>query len=259
MNGLLHRLTARAMGVAPLVRSSAGLPYGGGSLRLMPDVIEPEFSMGRETVPQPGSVAQERSAAPDSAAPPQSRDEVEPAPSRDGVASFEPAALLMQQLPIERSLPVERSINRAEPDLVAPPNQTAPPRVELQSANTRMPWPATHDEPSRPPHRGSLRQPEPGVGASLRTASDLVDALPLLRPGSTALEPGAPRAPVLRSAAPSIGQAAGRTSDEVTEVHISIGRIDVTTTREPAPARRTQPAGQAPMSLDSYLARRGRS
>ncbi|TVO59011.1 hypothetical protein [Denitromonas halophila] len=46
---------------------------------------------------------------------------------------------------------------------------------------------------------------------------------------------------------------------EPTEVHVHIGRIDVTAVQAPAPPRRPARSAQAPMSLDAYLAKRQRS
>ena len=53
---------------------------------------------------------------------------------------------------------------------------------------------------------------------------------------------------------------AGRQSqvDEITEVHVSIGRIEVTAVHESPPPKRQAPATAKPLSLDEYLARRGR-
>jgi hypothetical protein len=43
---------------------------------------------------------------------------------------------------------------------------------------------------------------------------------------------------------------------EPTEVHVTIGRIEVTAMHAPAPPPRKAPDTRAPMSLDEYLARR---
>ena len=54
----------------------------------------------------------------------------------------------------------------------------------------------------------------------------------------------------------------GGPADTTTEVHVSIGRIEVTAIHEPAaPAQRPAARRKAPVSLDEYLARRqgGRS
>jgi hypothetical protein len=64
--------------------------------------------------------------------------------------------------------------------------------------------------------------------------------------------PAAVRGPV----GPNV--AAQAAADEPTEVHIHIGRIEVTAVHE-APAPRTLPSRkQAPMSLDAYLAARSK-
>jgi hypothetical protein len=46
--------------------------------------------------------------------------------------------------------------------------------------------------------------------------------------------------------------------EETTEVHVSIGRIEVTAVHEAPPPKRQAPAAAKPMSLDEYLARRKR-
>jgi hypothetical protein len=43
---------------------------------------------------------------------------------------------------------------------------------------------------------------------------------------------------------------------EPDEVHIHIGRIEITAIQEPKPASRPARKGAAPLSLDDYLARR---
>lgn len=46
--------------------------------------------------------------------------------------------------------------------------------------------------------------------------------------------------------------------DEITEVHVSIGRIEVTAVHESSPPKRQASTATKPLSLDEYLARRGR-
>ncbi|MDP1637702.1 MAG: hypothetical protein Q8K74_06715 [Candidatus Nitrotoga sp.] len=47
-------------------------------------------------------------------------------------------------------------------------------------------------------------------------------------------------------------------ADEITEVHVSIGRIEVTAVQESSPPKRQTPTSAKPLSLDEYLARRGK-
>lgn len=53
--------------------------------------------------------------------------------------------------------------------------------------------------------------------------------------------------------------AAASRSEEPNEVHVHIGRIEVTAVREAPPARRKRSQGKPPMSLGEYLAKRQRS
>ena len=52
------------------------------------------------------------------------------------------------------------------------------------------------------------------------------------------------------------GRAGSGMVEETTEVHVSIGRIEVTAVHEPAPPKPAAPRRNAPMSLDDYLAKR---
>ena len=47
-----------------------------------------------------------------------------------------------------------------------------------------------------------------------------------------------------------------RNEPENTEVHVHIGRIEVTAVHEAAPERPKRPPARGPMSLDEYLTRR---
>ncbi len=62
-----------------------------------------------------------------------------------------------------------------------------------------------------------------------------------------------------RRSEPASATATARVAAEPTEVHVHIGRIEVTAVQAPAPAKRPARSGQAPMSLDAYLAKRQRS
>ena len=48
-------------------------------------------------------------------------------------------------------------------------------------------------------------------------------------------------------------------ADEPSEVHVHIGRIDVSAVHEPATPRRRAAVAAAPMSLDTYFTKRGRA
>jgi hypothetical protein len=122
--------------------------------------------------------------------------------------------------------------------------------VDLES----MPAPArgeseTHRD-SRAPHAPDPLRPI--------DASRLLDEPSLLMPTAT---PGKVQAQPAVSPATAHQAAVGRAaaSHQETEVHIRIGRIDVTAVHEATPPRRPAPKTTSPMSLDSYLAKRGRT
>jgi hypothetical protein len=77
---------------------------------------------------------------------------------------------------------------------------------------------------------------------------------PAARPAALAPQtpPSARRVATLQSSTAAPGE-------DNTEVHIHIGRIDVTAVHETPAARRRAPGAPAPMSLDGYLAKQGRS
>ncbi|WJN57324.1 hypothetical protein OH686_01165 [Pseudomonas sp. SO81] len=66
-----------------------------------------------------------------------------------------------------------------------------------------------------------------------------------------------PRAvPVRQAAAPAAPSAVKAPPQQADEVHIHIGRIEVTAIQESAPSKRETRKGPAPLSLDDYLAKR---
>jgi hypothetical protein len=65
-----------------------------------------------------------------------------------------------------------------------------------------------------------------------------------------------PRAPTASASIDNQGRLSAGSIEETTEVHISIGRIEVTAVHEPAPSKPAAARRNAPMSLDDYLAKR---
>lgn len=74
-------------------------------------------------------------------------------------------------------------------------------------------------------------------------------------PDATAGEPARPTA---RDSRESRAETTPTPASEPTEVHVHIGRIEVTAVAEAAPTRSRPRTGKAPMSLEQYLARRER-
>lgn len=79
--------------------------------------------------------------------------------------------------------------------------------------------------------------------------------MPATTPRPTPVAPVSVAGHAARAAHPPLRAAK---TEEPTEVHVHIGRIDVTAVAEPAAPRRRPAAAPALMSLDTYLAKRSR-
>jgi hypothetical protein len=254
VNGLLHRVAARAAGTAVAVRSDAGLPFaGGGSGQSDIGEAEAHFPTGPPPLAQMWSASaahkRDRTTRP-----------VDPTdPPAVANAARTPPSLVDAR--------TDAAAVRDTPTIA--PNATIAPRVESTQASDfdepQFTMPPLHAEPLMPPPTLAAIEPEAEVALAAReiatparTAMRADDPAPLMP-----REAGpAPLAPVAQPSARRGGSPqniASTQSEDNTEVHIHIGRIDVTAVHEaPSPRRRTA-AAPAPMSLDGYLAQRGRS
>lgn len=260
MKGLLHRLAARAAGTALPVRSDVRLPFGAGGWE--------------EAVP-----AQAEAAAPAAVA-----SLLAQAP----LAHADPASAAPAPIADLRTAPSPVLAARAAPvalDEHQPPGRRAPVETTETSRRDRLP-PRLLGEGLDP--RSSIDAPTQQADAQTRLEPGAIAALPP--------SPAPPAAPAARAAASSRPEAAGPArlmpaatprptpaatmpvagqsawsaystarsparaakAEEPTEVHVHIGRIDVTAVHEPAAPRRRPAGAPAPMSLDTYLARRSR-
>ena len=240
MSGFLRHLAARGLGQAGSVHSAARLPYASP-----PGLAE----AGSEAVaPPPSLQSLPRGAAPQELA-------QGPAPARpdgvdEGVASPAPT-------------PASRSLLR--PSILAPAAKDAPPRDNLNAREAAQAIDAGRalrraaDSPI-----GGIPDPIVPAAAHGAEAASLASdegpgplrrVPPLLPPQQgpgTALLKGASRAQ----------SATWRTPvEETTEVHVSIGRIEVTAVHEVPQPKRAPARSQRALSLEEYLARRkaGRS
>jgi len=235
MSGFLRHIAARGMGQAGAVHSAARLPYAsapalaeavGESTALPPSLPRPPRS-GPVQEPTPGPI-------------PARPDEVSERPTT--AASRPPAPLLRGSLiaaaAADAALPDDRKATGAAEDrplgrAADGPGMPMPDPILPAAAQKLQATPAVDDEGSAPLRRiPPLLPPQPNGTASFKAASGHRD--------------NSRRAPV----------------EETTEVHVSIGRIEVTAVHEAAPAPKRAPArGQRALSLEDYLARRkaGRS
>ncbi|HEU0217513.1 MAG TPA: hypothetical protein VFQ90_12695 [Stellaceae bacterium] len=257
MIGLLHRLAARATGTARLVRSDARLPYGGGVL--------PWADAPRPEPPEPSRM---RSNAPGQSpslphSQPRRRDAGPPLP--EAAAS----AFWGEALPATTS----RAVQDAADDLPAGvPTERQPPLLAGEAwprLREAPPLPLAGDEASEERRLGHPSAGfEGGAGALSDTPTRPLETARLATPAEPIrLMPRAGEipAPAIRSVIDAKPQPlfrmepAASHGDDTAEVHIHIGRIEVTAVHEAPPPRRRQAPVQAPMSLDAYLAKRSRS
>lgn len=252
MNGLLHRLAAQAMGRSNTVRSGR-LPYAprpSTAESISPDVIATSLASANER----GRV-QLGHASPEGAP-----DQREPLPE----LAVKPGALPLRDKRDKAftaspdggipgaSLSVVKGLSHPSKELPA-----ANAMIDQTTGGAEMAFSGEPNWPASPiePHPGTNRS---GYGLDQSTAPIDDSSPPPLLPQ---------RAPVRNTEID--GRVAGRHSglrtaawqgpvEETTEVHVSIGRIEVTAVHEAPTAKRQPPAASKLMTLDEYLARRRR-
>lgn len=213
-----------------------------------------------------------------------------PAPS---AASMAPPPLVAEPPRATPSARSPASPNRAKPDTSPPGRASAPAHHEPAASTPVIETPPDTAPPWAPPAplmAERIEHPPTGTGVSLGIqppTQDTTEALPDASAPATGR--GHPAGKSARSAPPEAGTAprpnpsplfrpqareqtaplshrpqgpeanridAGATADETPEIHVHIGRIEVTAlpqTAAPQPKRRQ---GKSPMSLDDYLARK---
>lgn len=264
MSGLFTRLARQLRGEVPLLHAAARLPFHGAPPTLEWPEVDP-------------------AALPDAPAA-TSADALRP-PAADAPPADAPG-ILAAMLPTARRLPAART---PEPPAAPTTASTgwAPPAAQPAHAAAPSPVDSPGDARRDDTLTGSERPPEAvAMGAPERTgAAGRSWPLPAaaLRPAAAPGQAPALTAPSLPPplmapagmAGPTATHAAAAPHGELrgppvrrggehtlssapapNEVHVHIGRIEVTALRE-APARpAARKAGRAPMSLDEYLARR---
>lgn len=240
MSGLLHRMAARAAGTAVAIRADVGSRAAVGDAPA--DGIGFQAVASGVAVPVPAMAA--------------SSPVVRPTAWRADVAASDPADASAPATDAPRPV-----AGRTEWPAAA---SSTPATASMPMADAVAPLPL--GTPSRP---AAGPAPVPGAapdGAdrrvvqrparSAKPADANVEPAPLLPVGPQPAPLAAAPTPSRRAASPGSGTPQGEAD---TEVHIHIGRIDVTAIPEaPPPRRRTAPA-PAPLSLDGYLAHRGRA
>lgn len=254
-------MAARAAGTSLPVRADARLPYAAGASGWS-EIGEAE-AHPRAAAPA-GSQLPAAPVAHQSHRPTLHAETVEPRALVESTRAPSPAALtgtvvLRDPFPRTEGVPndsgTDKSTQIVSGELV--------PTDEVHVSTPPM-----HTSPNRPPTafasieaQPAARVPPHEAAASARTATQFDEPAPLMprkaRP--------APLSPMAQPSARRIARSQGASStnatngEDSTEVHIHIGRIDVTAGQEAPPPRRRAAAPPPPMSLEGYLTQRGRS
>lgn len=262
MSGLFLRLAAQATGQrGTMLHSPARLPYQSLTERPQPT---PEFATAPPSRAdrQPSQVPTGQSQRVAPATPPtrhapsgRLQEQAEKVTQEEWIAPLPPLtnrpAVTLRAKPagLSGSAPGKHAEIRgpAVPAAMLPPQSPddLSTSVPLAQVPVELPLqPAA--QPSLPPATGSE------VGAVLRLPERTLDKLVLPLPLLPASPPGAAPAPATSASA----SASALPAREPDEVHIHIGRIEVTAIQESRPAGKPSRKGAAPLSLDDYLARR---
>jgi hypothetical protein len=224
MSGLLRRLASRALGVTPTVRPVVGWTAETDTrATAQAPALTFESGVEPETAPRRNAGDPPSRAAPE-VAPSTSVEQLLPGRTTSAAMEIDvPAA--------SKHLPSPLPVGAAEA-------RAAPPRAGAEVDDLR-PAPVDRTEASR-----AATRDEPRDAPLLLPPQRVGRALP---------------APAIAAANPLPAGAARPASEETTEVHVTIGRIEVTAVQEAARPRREPARSRKPKSLEEYLAgRQGR-
>ena len=252
MSGFLHRLAAQAMGRTNTLRSAVRTPYAGPFSpvsRLEPDREGPTLdTAGNERQHMSNSGAKhvgDRGAERDAMSSPEQHHvntarEIGTQPGDNEVASSSPEVLVVQSDNVytKPDRPSGLYSSPSSPNAILRQSGKektiagAPP-VLAEGIETRLP-----ENNSTAPTDNNYPSP--------------------LLPLKDAARPSALNTSMTAQRGDYSGPSRQSQVDEITEEHVSIGRIEVTAVHESPPPKRQAPAAAKPLSLDEYLARRGR-
>ena len=229
MSGLLQRLGARAIGRAWAVRSDARLPFGAERMLERPAPAAPDAAAAPQrlgTPARPHATAASPAAAPTTAA-------VVPAPLLPSASNALWPAPALPTPASNRATPLSAALLPTTNPATA---ADAPP---THAARTPAATQTPADAANQSAHTATVAPIAPGTPTPLLPATTRRNAMP---------------APAAHLAFGTQRAQAGTAQD--TEVHIHIGRIEVTALQE-ASRPKAKPRERAqPMSLDTYLEQR---
>ena len=237
MSSLFRRLAHQVIGPAPArVRARAGLRYQPASFETADEAVTPTAGNAPPVSERPLSSLASPTPIPDQ-------------PAGPGAVESESDTFDMPQTP-DPLPPIT-----PEPGLPPPP---ATARSEQQA--TGSPAARRNESQARSGRQPSAFGKLPSTRVSTPSAPSLADVLPdpLLPPVDDREVPVRTRPSRTSPVEKSSGISGPAASSEPNEVHVHIGRIEVTASTEPAAAKRPARRGTPPLSLDDYLARRER-
>jgi len=258
MSGFLHRLAARALGSAHTVRSAAHLPYVPQPL----PVNMPNSDGQNALLKIPGHERGSVSGQPQHPASQHMESRVQPSaeyedpPSPESLVAFEG----------EDTLPSpEVLVAQTDSEFSVKPERAS---VQTQSVKSRL-------RQSYASVAKTVAVVPPVSAENIETdvpmSSHVTDAISDIEQDPTILEvespsPLLPLKSTVRPTAFNAGAQRGEPGtsisqggvEKTSEVHVSIGRIEVTAVHEAPAPKRQVPTNSKPMSLDEYLDRRRR-
>jgi hypothetical protein len=248
MSSLFRRLAHQVIGPAPArVHARAGLRYQPASFETADDAVTPRAGNAPPVSERPLSSLASPTPIPDQAAGPgaveSESDTFDMPQTPDPLAPITP----------EPGLPVPE--NALKNGLPPPPATT---RSEQQA--TGSPAARRNESQARSGRQPSASAKLPTTRVATPSAPSLADVLPdpLLPPVDDREMPVRTRPSRTSPVEKSSGLSGPAASSEPNEVHVHIGRIEVTASTEPTAAKRPARRGTPPLSLDDYLARRER-
>ncbi|MFC3284033.1 hypothetical protein [Litchfieldella rifensis] len=250
MSGLLRRLARQATGQAPArVHAPARLPY-----HAAPDPLSEEASSPLTTpAPRGTDTPHPADATPAPMTASTTADTSAPiAPPPPPLIGEAPRGDVSDPTPADTETPTTVRTTPAPSDAAPIAAQATPPGPE----ETPDAWDA-RIEPASVAHRREAAEMPTSKAPDVAAASTRDTPYPpepeRQAPPEALLPPLVDRPLTPRSTAAATPSLA---ADSAAEVHVHIGRIEVTAVQEPAPTKRPSKRGPSPMSLDEYLASR---
>ncbi len=249
MSGLLRRLASQTIGGGqPAIRPLARLPWA-APLELAENTVAdtghglpavwraaPGEPPGEPSRVQPPETLTQRS--PRDASPPEPL--VRP-------TALDPSFATQTADAQAAGAPPPRLARTRAADTAAAPRETAR-RPDLPMVATRAP------QAPRPPEQPVAPGPERPRPVNQTAGAFIHLPAPLVEATALPARDQAPASPRIETA--SRGNASRVSAHEPSEVHVHIGRIEVTAVHEAPPAREKKRAARQPMSLEAYLAKR---